>query len=239
MLELYSVSYITVVKNVIADAPITDLISVEVASLSPVRIPRSYKGQLHLGGKYLFAGTGEHVLFESRLEQDALRFLDHDQAVRHVAAQPLMLKFALDGRPYLHYPDFLVERAGRPHLLLNVRTEAFLHTPQAIRAFGAARKLADALGWDYETWSESTTVLNFNLRFLGGFRFPPHDCEHLMPRLLLACQGAVRLEDLARTVSPEALTRPVIFHLLWKGRLHADLNRPLGNHTLLRHPVVA
>jgi hypothetical protein len=49
--ELYSVSYISMVKNVIADVPITDLINIDVASLSPVRIPRSYKGQLHLGGK--------------------------------------------------------------------------------------------------------------------------------------------------------------------------------------------
>ena len=239
MIELYSLSYITAMKNVIADVPITHLNNVGVANLSPVRIPRSYKGQLHLGGKYLFAGTGEHVLFESRLEQDALRFLDHDRAVRHVAAQPLMLKFTFEGRPYLHYPDFLVERTGRPNLLLNVRTEAFLRTPQATRAFGAARKLADALGWDYETWSESSTVLNLNLRFLGGFRFPPHDCERLMPRVLLACQGVVRLEDLAQRVSPEALVRPVIFHLLWKGRLHADLNCPLGNHTVLRHSAVA
>jgi hypothetical protein len=237
--ELYSVSYISMVKNVIADVPITDLINIDVASLSPVRIPRSYKGQLHLGGKYVFAGTGEHVLFESRLEQDALRFLDHQRDVLHVAAQPLMLKFALNGRPYLHYPDFLVKRAGRPNLLLNVRTQAFLHTDQANRAFGAARKLADALGWDYETWSESPTVLNLNLRFLGGFRFAPYDCERLAPRVLLACQGTTRLAELAQRVSPEALSRPVIFHLLWKGGLNADLSRPLGNHTLLRHPAVA
>ncbi|WP_424951727.1 TnsA-like heteromeric transposase endonuclease subunit [Deinococcus sp.] len=238
MIQLYSASFITINGEVTEDAPITDLIRVPVEHLAPVRVPRSYKGQLHLGGKYLFETTGQHVLFESRLEQDALRFLDHSRTVLQVAAQPLMLKFSFDGKNYIHYPDFLIGRAGQRRLLMNVRTEAYLHTKQAVRAFGAARALADALGWDYETWSEPANALNLNLRFLGGFRFVPHRFAELAPLLLRACSVAVRLDDLCQHARPEALVRPVLFHLLWTQQLTADLNRPLGNATLLTSATV-
>lgn len=239
MTLLYSASYITHPANVTEDAHITDLARVEVSHLAPVRIPKGYRGQRHMGGRYLFSRTGELVLFESRLEQDALRFLDHDRSVTHVAAQPFMLKFRYEGSNYLHYPDFLVERRGRPRLLLNIRTQAYLHTRQATRAFSAATALADALGWEYQTWSEAENVLNLNLRFLGGFRFAPYRFEELFPRLLSACTSPLRLDTLSQTTRPEALARPVIFHLLWTQVLQADLTRPLGNHTLLTRSLPA
>jgi len=179
------------------------------------------------------------ALLASSRNQDALRFLDHDRSVTHVAAQPFMLKFRYEARNYLHYPDFLVERQGRPRLLLNVRTQAYLHTRQATRAFSAAAALADALGWEYQTWSEPENVLNLNLRFLGGFRFTPHKFKELSPRLLSTCTKPVHLDTLSQITRPEALARPVIFHLLWTQGLRADLTRPLGNHTLLTRPPSA
>ncbi|WP_216319247.1 TnsA-like heteromeric transposase endonuclease subunit [Deinococcus aestuarii] len=236
MVDLLGVTYLTHTGVLVEDAPITDLHSVPVDALAPVRVPRSYKGQPHLGGRYLFAGTGEHVLFESRLEQDALRFLDHGRAATHVAAQPLLLKFRVEGKKFGHYPDFLVDRRPERHLLLNVRTTAYLNTLKAHRAFSAARALADALGWAYQTWSEAPTAQNLNLRFLGGYRFPPYAFDDLAPRLLRACDGPTRLGDLCGRVSPEALARPVVFHLLWRQDLQADLTRPLSNATLV-HPA--
>jgi len=237
MIQLYSASFISTAGEVTEDAPITDLLRTPVRTLSPVRTPRSYKGQLHLGGKYLFETTGQHVLFESRLEQDALRFLDYQRTVVQVAAQPLMLKFSYGRKNYVHYPDFLVERQGQRRLLMNVRTAVYTRTAQAVRAFGAAQALANALGWDYETWSEPENALNLNLRFLGGFRFRPHRFAELAPRLMNACGFSVRLDDLCHAIQPEALVRPVLFHLLWTGQLNADLTRPLSNATLLTHPA--
>ena len=237
MIQLYSVSYITNPGGITEDAPVTDLLRVPVATLSPVRIPRSYKGQLHLGGKYLFETTGQHIIFESRLEQDALRFLDHQRAVLEVAAQPIMLKFSFNGKNYVHYPDFLIERQRQRKLLMNVRTAKYVATEQAIRAFGAAQALANALGWDYETWSEPPTAMNLNLRFLGGFRFRPHGFVDLAPQLLRACDQPIRFDDLCQRARPEALVRPVLFHLIWTRQVEADLNRPLGNMTLIRRPA--
>ncbi|WP_188964862.1 TnsA-like heteromeric transposase endonuclease subunit, partial [Deinococcus aquiradiocola] len=215
MTQLYSVSYVTNPGGITEDAPVTDLLRVPVSTISPVRIPRSYKGQLHLGGKYLFETTGQHVIFESRLEQDALRFLDHQRSVLQVAAQPIMLKFSFNGKNYVHYPDFLIERQCQRNLLMNVRTKAYVSTPQAVRAFSAAQSLADALGWDYETWSEPLTAMNLNLRFLGGFRFRPYGFLDLAPQLLRACDQPIRLDDLCERARPEVLVRPVLFHLLW------------------------
>ncbi len=234
MVDLLSVSFRTHTGDVIQDVPITDLAAVAVDALAPSRLSQNLKGQPHLGGRYLFATTGEHVPFESRLEQDALRFLDHSHAALHVAAQPLKLKFRYEGGKYVHFPDFLVDCGADPRMLLNIRTQAYLHTVQAVRAFAAARALAAALGWAYQTWSEADTALNLNLRFLGGFRFPPYNFEELAPRLLRICAGPTRLDDLAGRISPETLTRPVLFHLLWCQDLQADLTRPLCNATVLR-----
>ncbi|MET7622496.1 hypothetical protein [Streptomyces sp. NPDC005408] len=64
----------------------------------PWRTFRWYKGQQHYSGTYWSATVGDHVIYESRLELGRLLFADFAPEVRHVVAQPFLLKADLDGK---------------------------------------------------------------------------------------------------------------------------------------------
>ena len=57
-------------------------------SAVPWRTFRWRAGQVHYSGTYWFATTGDHVIYESRLELARLLFADYDRTVLHVIAQP-------------------------------------------------------------------------------------------------------------------------------------------------------
>lgn len=61
--------------------------------VAPVRGFPSYRGQRNWPGLWWFAGTGEHVGYESWVERDALMTMDTDPAVVTVAAQPMWLRW--------------------------------------------------------------------------------------------------------------------------------------------------
>lgn len=73
-------------------------VSVELlASAVPGRTFRWFKGQKHYSGIYWSATTNDHVIYESRLELARLLFADFGPSVRHIVAQPFLLKAALEG----------------------------------------------------------------------------------------------------------------------------------------------
>ena len=84
-------------------------VSVELMmSAVPWRTFRWFKGQRHYSGIYWPATTNDHVIYESRLELARLLFADFDPAVRHIVAQPFLLKAVLEGKVRKHVPDYLL-----------------------------------------------------------------------------------------------------------------------------------
>ncbi|MEJ8658415.1 MULTISPECIES: TnsA-like heteromeric transposase endonuclease subunit [Streptomyces] len=68
----------------------------------PWRTFRWYKGQKHYSGTYWSATVGDHVIYESRLELGRLLFADFDPEVRHIVAQPFLLKAEVQGKLRRH-----------------------------------------------------------------------------------------------------------------------------------------
>jgi hypothetical protein len=58
---------------------------------------------------------GRMIQWECFHELNALRLLDADEAVTACHEQPLTIRFVLDGKARIRYPDLLVER---PHWTL-------------------------------------------------------------------------------------------------------------------------
>lgn len=91
-----------------------DVADLRLSMLVPVRKPASYRKQRHLPGRYWFATTGEHVMYESRTELKTLMMLDFDPEVIGVAAQPFAIALT-DGdfgkTTKLHIPDYLARYA--------------------------------------------------------------------------------------------------------------------------------
>lgn len=220
---------------VLQDAPLTALLETPVAHLTPWREVNNHPGQMNLTGLHYLAKTGEHVPYESRLEQFALQRLDHDPTVVRVAAQPFLLRW-MDGEETLgHVPDFLVERVRRPHLLVDVKPHAFVDTPDNRTAFTATRDACERVGWEYAVWSEPTETYLLNLRWLAAYFRTPYNHDVYRPALLnLLRNGPRPIGELVTALEPECLVRPSLYHLLWCREVLADLEVLLDDHVSVR-----
>lgn len=90
-----------------------------LASATPWRTFRWFKGQKHYSGICWSAMTNDHVINESRLELARLLFADFDPSVRHIVAQQFLLKATLEGKVRKHILDYLLitgqgQRTGWP-----------------------------------------------------------------------------------------------------------------------------
>lgn len=86
----------------------------------PWRTFRWYKGQQHYSGTYWSATVRGHVIYESRLELGRLLFADFAPEVRHIVAQPFLLKADIDGKVRKHIPDYLLLTDAGP-LVVDVK----------------------------------------------------------------------------------------------------------------------
>lgn len=200
---------------------------------SPARRFPSYRGQRSFPGWWWFATTGEHVGYESWLERDHLIALDADVDVTGVASQPFSLRWRDDGRIRRHVPDYFVRVRDGGAVVVDVRADDRIE-PADAEAFEAAGRACESVGWEYRRVGVTDPVSAANLRWLAGYRHPR--CRH--------GEVAACLEDVftapadllagARKVGDPIVVLPTLFHLLWTGRLVADLAAaPLGPSTLV------
>ena len=89
------------------------------------------------------------------------------------------------------------------------------------------------IGWDYRVAVEPDPVWAANLRWLSGYRHPRFGDEQLEELLITLFACPQPLGQAARQAGDPIQVRPVLFHLLWRGRLSADLGRPLGETTVV------
>jgi len=198
----------------------------------PVRISPSYRRQGHWPGLYWCATTEAFVPYESRLELSRLLLLDFDTDVVAVSAQPFRLHFPHGTVEHSHVPDFFVRLANGRERVVDVKPSRRLCDPKVRTVFDATRQACSVTGWDYEVLSEPMPVLLENVRWLAGFRRPVCDPE-LAARVLGLCRLPITVGSVTTQISPQALARAVLFHLLWIRKLSADLTRPLSNATIV------
>jgi len=137
--------------------------------------------------------------------------------------------------------------------IVDVKPAHRLADPAVAALFDWTAQTVGARGWAFEAWSGADATLLDNVRFLAGYRRPAvidpallaRAPDLLAPALLEATgdeRGPLLLDDaenLLAAHAPLLLARPVLLHLIWSGRLHADLSRPLGRTTALRAVATA
>ncbi|MCN0179242.1 TnsA-like heteromeric transposase endonuclease subunit [Salinispora arenicola] len=89
------------------------------------------------------------------------------------------------------------------------------------------------LGWRYAVWDRLDGVLVANQRWLAGYRHPRCFDAEVAGQLMRAFQRPRRLMDGAELAGDPLRTLPVLFHLLWKRLLLADLALMLSDRTLV------
>jgi len=179
----------------------------------PVREFPSYRGQRHFPGRWWSATDDRHVGYESWLERDHLVAMDFDPVVVGIASQPFWLSWNVgDGRARLHGP--VERRAARD-----------------VAAFDATRRACGLLGWEYRLVGALDPIVTANLRWLAGYRHPRHGIPGLTAALRIAFAEAAPLLAGAEAVGDPIGVLPVLFHLLWRHDLAADLSVPLHSTT--------
>lgn len=203
----------------------------------PVREFRWYKGRRHYSGWYWSSTTGRLVAYESRLELARIMLADFDRNVSAIAAQPFQLVGADGSRIRRHVPDVLLVGAGGLVTVVDVKAASKLADPGVQAQFSWTRQLAALRGWGFEAWSGEDQRLLDNVRFLAGYRRNSVIAGDLIPAVLDGARGQPTIGSIESSLSdryPLALVRPVVLHLLWTGRLDADLDRPLGAGVAVR-----
>nr|WSW58153.1 TnsA-like heteromeric transposase endonuclease subunit [Streptomyces sp. NBC_00998] len=203
---------------------------------APWRTFRWYKDQKHYSGTYWSATVRDHVIYESRLELGRLLFADFSPGVRHIAAQPFLLKAQVEGRLRRHIPDYLLLTDDGP-LVVDVKPAHRLDRPDVAFTFAWTRQAVESRGWRYEVWSEPDPHVLENIRFLAGYRRDWLFDPALRDELQRAVVDGMTLGEafLLLPERPRPLVKAAVLQLLWSGHMTTDLGKPLsGSHVLGR-----
>jgi hypothetical protein len=190
---------------------------------APVRSFRWSRGQQHFPGWWWLATTRRHVGYESWLERDHLMLLDFDPVVTALGSQPFWLHWKDGRRSRRHAPDFFARLADGTGVVIDVRADDRIG-PEDAEAFEATARACAAAGWEFHRVGLVDPVLAANVRWLSRYRHPrcagrPGVADALRrafaaPTCLLAGTDAV---------GDNLSVLPVLFHLMWRRVLAADL----------------
>jgi hypothetical protein len=200
----------------------------------PARPFRFGKGLRSFAGWWYFATTGAHVGFESWLERDHLMLMDCDPDVRAVSSQPFWLRWRdADGRSRRHAPDFFARKADGTAVVVDVRPDDRIPARDA-ETFAVTAAACEAAGWEYRRAGDLDPVLVANMRWLSRYRHPRCLVPEVAAVLLDAFAGGRGLFEGAELAGDRLRVLPVLFHLIWRRQLAADLTAPLGVSTVVR-----
>ena len=221
-----------------AETTLDRVVPADVVAGLPVREFRWYKGRQHYSGWYWSATMNGQVVYESRLELARIMLADFDPAVTGLAAQPFLLAGPDGGRDRRHVPDLLLAGGDGAVTVVDVKAASRLRGPAGPGAVLVdARRSAASRGWGFEAWSGADRRLLDNVRFLAGYRRGLVIDAGLLPAVLMPRGDRPPIGSVERALAGgtrSALVRPAVLHLLWTGRLRADLRRPLCADTPVR-----
>ncbi len=216
---------------------LTDVWATRFEWCQPARRFPSYKGQRHFNGRWWSSTMGQHVGYESWLERDHLMLLDHDLAVVAVASQPFWLFWpAGEDKVRSHVPDYFARLADSTALVVDCRPVERIK-PKDMAAFEATRAACELVGWQYRLAGAPDAIVVANVRWLAGYRHPRHEVPAVAAPLRQVFAEPYPLMAGAEQVGDPIGVLPVLFHLLWRHELHADLSVPLHPDTPVRVAV--
>jgi hypothetical protein len=222
-----------------AEAELAPVGALEVLSggeVAPWRQFRWHRGQAHYSGLYWSATTGDHVAYESRLELARLLLADFAPQVGWIVAQPFLVEATVAGKLRRHVPDFVLIEGPGAITVVNVKPADRIGDPKVTATFKWATAVFESRGWRHEVWSGAPEVLLANVRFLAGYRRRDRLDGGLLHAVMAAVDGGGTIGDVegrCQSIGPPAFVRPALLHLLWSGRLRADLSTVLSDRSAL------
>jgi hypothetical protein len=231
-LDAAEVSWVTA-EGVPQRLPLDEVAALPFEDGLPVRRFTARKGQRHLSGRWWCATTNGHVGFESWLERDHVMLLDFDPAVVGIAAQPFWLSWCDgSGSTVRHAPDYFARRGDGSAVVVDCRPVERRGDGDRAK-FEATRRVCARLGWEYRLVGGVEPILAGNIRWLAGYRHPRYEHRHVAGLLVEVFATPLGLMDGAAGVGDPIAVLPVLFHLLWRHLLAANLARPLSEMSVV------
>jgi hypothetical protein len=204
------------------------LLDKELYLAKKIRTGNRYPKQRNYHGHNWFGNTQQQIWFESLFERHALLWLDHTRDIVAIAGQPMTMTFG-DGSE--HTPDFVALLANHRQVVYDVKPSRLV--PKAQAQFDKTAELCRTVGWGFEVLSDLPRQLHINLDWIASFRHPRFAAPPGETRVLLdALRTPMALEE-AAALLPPLTGKPAIYHMVWMGQLHLDLNALLTNSTLI------
>lgn len=211
--------------------PLSDAGAVALESGQPVRDPTRRLTRWAIGGLFWFATSDRMVVYESKLEQDALLLLDYQRNVADVLGQPFVLHPTAARTGYV--PDLLVVLRDGSRIVVDVKPRHRLDDAQVRRRLRAVAALCATAGWEYFVHTGISAQTLVNLRWLSCDRRPPACLNELGPLVIDACRQPKPIGWLTSELGDAPVVLPVLFHLIWWRELEIDLERPMTRQTLV------
>lgn len=206
----------------------------------PVRkIPKNYRS---VTGRFQSLKNDRAIAFESTLERDFFLSLEFDDRVEMYEEQPLTIKDEIDGRVISYTPDCLVRHIDGTETLYEVKYVADLEkdAEELAPRFAIAERYVREPNMEFRVVTEldiRCTKLE-NQRFLYGFASPPRDLVSLQDSIAMLLAQPLPLESLLSSLSSERMRQasyiPVIWHLVFTGRLKVDMETPINTKSIIQ-----
>jgi hypothetical protein len=206
--------------------PLGELRGTPFERVAPVRSFPSFRGQVSFPGLYYAATMDAHVGFESWLERDVAMMLDFDPAVVRFSSQPFWLVWAQDGERRRHVPDYFARLADGTGVVIDVRPDDRIE-PRDAEAFAATGRACREVGWVFRRTGGPGAVLAANVRWLAGYRHWRCYRGEMAGLLTGVFAEPKPLMAGVREAGDPLGVLPVLYHLLWKQVLSADVTAGL------------
>jgi hypothetical protein len=202
--------------------PLATLWSSRFEHVNSVRSFPSYRGQKNFSGLYYAATMDAHVGFESWVERDVAMMLDFDPDVVAFASQPFWLTWMQNDDERRHAPDYFARLADGTGVVIDVRPDDRIEQSDA-EAFAATDRACREVGWVFQRTGGPGVMLAANVRWLAGYRHSRCYRSHIAKALLAVFTEAKPLMSGASETGDPLAVLPVLYHLLWKHALVAEL----------------
>jgi hypothetical protein len=174
---------------------------------------------------------------ESFQESKHMLRLDRDPTVIRYLSQPETFTLVDDnGKVRKHTPDFKVWKADGSVEIHDITLEHRLSIADFKIVVELMRSLCSNNGWKYIVYTEKDIPQGneaANLKALKMFRAAAYnDGSVAMVAIDVLSHGSLRLDQLALSLQnacklPRGTINATLWHLLWHGKIEADLRKPL------------
>lgn len=187
-------------------------------------------------GKYPSWKKQRMAYWESSIELDGFRRLDADPSVFGYQEQPAKITYEVDGKRHVHYPDILIDQAGR-RVFREVKTDDDAASSEVVTRTEVMKMLLAPRGFGYRVWPESEIrkqpQLDNEIYLLQYGRSAT--CVFTLERLrrLFELEPIISWDTLVHTVlTPQGLFPAC--RLVLEGCLLIDHDLPLSPQTAVR-----